>query len=292
MPRTVVEGFRDFLASITPSSTEAAAATSHRGSIDACLKNNFVLNRFFRTGSTGNGTSISGYSDVDYFASLGTDDLSQSSSYTLSRIRDALATRFPNSGVRVNCPAVMVPFGTVESETTEVVPADCTTLAGKQNYLVYDIPDCTGGWMRSSPDAHNDYVRSIDSKHSGKVKPLIRFIKAWKFFKQVPISSFYIELRVAKYADAEGSIIYAYDVQRLLDLLYTNNLAAMQDPMGISGYIHACKTEAMFEDARSKLLTASVRADKALDAYKKNDFKAAFELWCLLWDGRFPSYYR
>jgi hypothetical protein len=75
-------------------------------------------------------------------------------------------------------------------------------------------------------------------------------------------------------------------------MLFRNNLADMQDPMGVSGYIHACKTEAMYDDARSKILTASVRADKALEAYRKSDFKTAFEWWHMLWDGRFPSYYR
>src|SRR5258708_3949048 len=70
MPRTVDEGFRDFLSRLTPSSYESAAATAHRASIEARLKNDFGLRRFFRTGSFGNGTSISGYSDVDYFASL------------------------------------------------------------------------------------------------------------------------------------------------------------------------------------------------------------------------------
>jgi hypothetical protein len=292
MPRTVAEGFRDFLASLTPSSVESSAATSHRASIEACLKNNFVLNRLFRTGSTGNGTSISGYSDVDYFASLGRDDLSANSTDSLQRVRDALIVRFPNTGVRVNCPAVKVPFGTVASETTEVVPADCVAQAGNQKYLVYDIPDCAGGWMRSSPDAHNDYVRSIDNKHTGKVKPLIRFVKAWKFFKQVPISSFYLELRIAKYADGETEILYPYDIQRVFNMLYQNNLADMQDPMGVSGYIHACRTETLYDDARSKVLTATNRANKALEAYRKDDFKTAFEWWDLLWDGRFPSYYR
>src|ERR1017187_9703261 len=168
MPRTVAEGFRNFLASLTPSSTESLASTSHRVSIEGCLKNNFVLNRLFRTGSFGNGTSISGYSDVDYFASLGRDDLSASSSYTLTRVRDAIDKRFPNTGVRVNCPAVRAPFGTIASETTEIVPADCVSTAGNQKYLVYDIPDCEGGWVRSSPDAHNDYARSTNNKQTGR----------------------------------------------------------------------------------------------------------------------------
>jgi hypothetical protein len=292
MPRTVPEAFRDFLSSLTPSSLESILSTSHRASIEACLKSNYTLKRFFRTGSFGNGTSISGYSDVDYFASLGRDDLSQSSPYTLTRIRDVLDARFPRTGVRVNCPAVMVPFGMVISETTEVVPADYIETSGTKKYVVYEIPDCKGGWMRSSPDAHNDYVRWIDDKLGGKVKPLIRFIKAWKFFRQVPISSFYLELRIAKYARDEPSIMYEYDIQRVLDMLYRNNLADMQDPMGVSGYINACKTEAMYEDARSKLLTASARADKALEAFKKNDFKQAFEYWNLLYAGKFPGYYR
>ena len=265
---------------------------SHRGSIEACLKNNFVLTRLFRTDSTGNGTSISGYSDVDYFASLGRDDLSADSTSTLTRIRDALTTRFPNTGVRVNCPAVKVPFGRVVSETTEIVPADYVTRVGNQNYIVYDIPNCAGGWMRSSPDAHNDYVRTIDNKHTGKVKPLIRFIKAWKFFNLVPISSFYLELRVAKYADREPSILYEYDVQRIFNLLFSNNLSALQDPMSVSGLIAPCKTQVMLDDARSKVLTASVRANKALEAFQNNQIKDAFYWWGLLWAGKFPGYYK
>ncbi len=64
MPRTVDEGFRDFLPSLTPSSLESAAAKTHRASIEACLKTNFGLKRFFRVGSFGNGTSISGHSDA------------------------------------------------------------------------------------------------------------------------------------------------------------------------------------------------------------------------------------
>ena len=70
MPRTVDEGFRDFLKKLTPSSYESDAARRHRASIEQCIKSNFGLRRFWRTGSFGNGTSVSGYSDVDYMASI------------------------------------------------------------------------------------------------------------------------------------------------------------------------------------------------------------------------------
>ena len=79
MPRSINEGFDDFLANLKATASESDAAKQHRASIEACLKNNFGLKRFARIGSFGNGTSVSGYSDVDYLASLPTDQLTQSS---------------------------------------------------------------------------------------------------------------------------------------------------------------------------------------------------------------------
>src|SRR5437879_6168918 len=115
MPRTIDEGFRDFLCKLTPSGTESEAAKRHRASIEARLKTDFGLRRLVRIGSFGNGTSISGYSDVDYLACLVRDQLTENSTYSLGKARDALDARLPNTGVRVSCPAVVVPFGTAKS---------------------------------------------------------------------------------------------------------------------------------------------------------------------------------
>jgi hypothetical protein len=289
MPRTIEEGFRDFLATLTPSSTESAAAKSHRASIETRLKQDFGLRRFTRIGSFGNGTSISGYSDVDYLASLPRDALTDNSTYSLKKVRDALDARFPNTGVRVSCPAIAVPFGATKSETTEVVPADY--IEEEHGYKVYEIADCGGGWRRASPDAHNTYVASSNDRLKGKVKPLVRFIKAWKFFRDVPISSFYLELRVAKYANGENSIVYDIDVKRVLCQLRDCELADMQDPMGISGYIAACKTTAAYEDAMSKLDTAATRSEKAREAANAGCIDDAFDWWRLVYNYQFPTYY-
>lgn len=291
MPRTINEGFADFLKQLTPSTYEIDAAARHRASVEECLKRNFGLFRFFRSGSLGNGTSISGFSDTDYFASIPTDRLKRSSGTTLTEVRDALNIRFPTSGVRVNCPAIKIPFGTIISETIEVVPADLV-YATAENYYVYDIPDCDDGWMRSSPEAHNAYVAGIDKKLGGKVKPLIRFIKAWKYYTQVPVSSFYLEMQVARYASEETSMIYGYDITRVFSLLYNNGLAMMRDPIGITGYIVPCSTPAKLEETRSKLLTAFVRAENAWEAASKSEIKDAFYWWQSLYDQNFPSYYQ
>lgn len=289
MPRTVDEGFRDFLPKLTPSGSETEAAKSHRSSIETRLKRDFGLRRFVRIGSFGNGTSISGYSDVDYLASLARDTLTESSTYSLGKVRDSLDDRFPHTGVRVSCPAVVVPFGAKKSETTEIVPADYVN--DKNGHYVYDIPDCNGGWMKASPDAHNAYVADINDKLGGKVKPLIRFIKAWKCYRDVPISSFYLELRVAKYASGETSIVYDIDVKRILCQLRDCKLADMQDPLGVSGYISACKTEALYQNAMSKLETAATRAEKAREAADKGSISDAFYWWRLVYNDEFPTYY-
>jgi hypothetical protein len=226
---------------------------------------------------------------VDYLACLPTDQLTQTSTASLTKVRNALDTRFPYTGVHVDCPTVVVPFGNKKSETTEIVPADY--LKEDSSFKVYDIPDCSGGWMHASPDAHNAYVQMVDNKFGGKVKPLIRFIKAWKCFRSVPISSFYLELRVAKYASGESSIVYDIDVKRILCQLRDCKLASMRDPMGISGYISACKSQALLDDANSKLDTAASRAEKAREATDKGDISNAFAWWRLLYNDEFPTYY-
>jgi hypothetical protein len=69
------------------------------------------VKRLFRTGSFGNGTSIYGYSDVDYFASVARDDLKADSRVSLRTLREIIEQRFPGTGVYVSSPAVRVPFG-------------------------------------------------------------------------------------------------------------------------------------------------------------------------------------
>ena len=290
MPRTVNEGFQDFLKKLTPSSYESEAAKRHRASIEACIEANFGLNRFWRTGSFGNGTSISGHSDVDYMASVPEKSLKTNSSTSLTEFRSALTARFPTTGVKTSCPAVVVPFGTDGKETTEVTPAFLHDDEG--TFKVYGIPNCSGAWMKASPDAHNDYVRSTDKNLSKKVKPLVRFIKAWKYFQNVPISSFYLELRVTNYASSESSIVYPVDVRRIFTMLKEKELASIHDPMGVSGLISPCKSDSELETAKSKVSTALSRAVKACTAEAESNTEAAFYWWNLLYSNNFPGYSR
>lgn len=290
MPRTVPEGFDDFLTKLRATPVETEGARRHRESIQRCLVNEYgYLKRFVRIGSFGNGTNIAGFSDVDYLAVLPISALHANSTTSMVKVRNLLAGRFPLTGVRIDCPAITLPFGTVAAEHTEIVIADYITEFN--GHAAYDIPDCQGGWMGASPDAHNHYVNEQDQRLGRRVKPLIRFIKAWKYLRSVPISSFYLEMRVAKYCSSEHTILYDHDVRRVFRMLWNCQLADMRDPMGVSGNVRACKTEVQRADALSKLQTALTRSDNALEASAEDRIADAFGWWRLVFDYNFPTYY-
>jgi hypothetical protein len=291
MPKTLGEGFSAFLSRIAPLGTEQDLAKSHKDSVKSCLEKNFDCYEFNEIGSFGNGTGVRHFSDTDYFAVCPTKKLTENSSLTLRKVKEALQDTFwKTEGIEVSTPSVQIQFGKYASEMLEVTPCDfiglIETPVGKK--ARYDIPDFDDGWMGSSPSAHNAYVRGQDERLGGKLKPLIRLLKAWKFFNNAPITSFYLELRIAKYAETEKSIVYDIDVKNIMRLLSDNGLASIQDPMGISGLVRACTTQAKKDDALSRLATGLTRAEKAVE-YREKDLDKAFSWWQMFFNNEFPA---
>lgn len=288
MGQTINDGFDKLHTWLTPYETESEAVRSHRNSIQACLESNFGMTKMFRTGSTGNATGISGYSDTDYFAVIPSNQLSSNSATSLATLRAVLETRFSSTNIYVDSPAVVCPFGTFKAESTEIVPA--IFFKTENAYDIYNIPDGSGGWMPASPLAHNSYVTSVNIQLSGKVKKIIRFIKAWKYYNNVPISSFYLEIMITKYAAKESAIIYSIDIKRIIKQLVDNGLSAIIDPTGISGYIYPCPTPNKKAEALSKLNTALGRCNKARQAEMDDDVSTAFYWWNMFFNDKFPAY--
>lgn len=284
MTRDVNEAFASLLSWLTPSGTESAKAASHRLSIKACLEANFGMTNFFRAGSFGHGTSIRGYSDVDYFAVIPTDRLKRNSSLTLRQVKEALAARFTFTPVYVDSPAVAVQFGSEGWERHEITPVDLLFHTGRYN--VYDMPNRYGDWMKSSPLGLNAYVNAENDRLNKKAKPLIRLIKLWNYNAGVGLRSIYIELRVAEYLRGESAVVYPVDVLRALRHLKTKNLARMRDPLGLGADIFPC-SGAERPTAYSKLSTAVARAEKA---YHAPDPREAFAWWTKVFGGDFPAY--
>jgi hypothetical protein len=292
MAKTIEQGFETLIKWLVPLFSEREKSTQHKETVNSCLTNNFNCTSLFETGSFGNGTGVRHYSDTDYFAVIPADKLYDNSATSLRLIKEALQSTFwSTKGIIVSCPAVKIPFGTYKSEELEVTPSCYNGFVATSlgNFRRYEIPDCNNGWMFSSPRAHNEYVEYHDKRLMRKLKPLIQLVKAWKYYNDVPLMSFYLELRVTKYAETETEIIYDIDLKNILDKLLSIQLASIKDPMGVSGLIPCSKTQAQKETALSKLQTAATRAEKASLAKYKENIDDAFYWWNLLFNTKFPA---
>jgi hypothetical protein len=47
--------------------------------------------------------------------------------------------------------------------------------------------------METFPKDHNSYVNEINKKHDGAAKTLARQLKVWKYKRNVPVSSCYLD---------------------------------------------------------------------------------------------------
>ncbi|HWZ65388.1 MAG TPA: nucleotidyltransferase [Patescibacteria group bacterium] len=289
MARTAEEAFRLFNTWLIPSDSERDKAASHRQTIYDKLDARYGLYRMFQSGSFKHGTGISGHSDVDYFASL--KSVRPEHSYSiLNSVRDTLQERFPSTYIHVSRPAVVLEFGQ-GYERVEIIPAYAVGSVGDTDNMKFKIPGVLEEWLESTPEAHLAYVNSSDiNVPSGSTKNLTRLVKAWKCYRDVPISSFYLEMRAAAYMRVQKSYIPWLDLYYLLKSLSDSGLVAMNDPTGNTGRIYPCSSDAKHADAVSRLSTALTRAEHAKDYLAGGYISLAFDEWDKLFNGKFPAY--
>jgi hypothetical protein len=287
--KSVQEGFDTFIGWLVPTDAQRDAGKQHRASVKAALEAKLTIRNFFETGSFSHGTGVRGHSDIDVLVSLG--HTKPDSSYTaLNWIKDALEARFPRTTVRISRPAVVVEFGG-GYETWEVIPGFLTS-RGTSDQYIYDIPGPNVGsaYIDAAPKEHLAYVNECNEPpKKGCAKRLARLIKAWKYYQDVPISSFYLEMRAAQHVGTQETYIDVWDLCQLLEKLDGHQLAGMNDPKGASGRINPCSTDAKLINAQSKVHSAAVRARKALDAQQDGNDDDAFYYLDLLFGGRFPA---
>lgn len=287
MAKTVNQGFEEFLDDLRPTQAHRDAAASHRASVKAALESHFRVDAFFESGSFTHGTGVRYFSDVDSFVRIGLDR-PVSSDTALGWVSTALTRRFPSTVVKIRRPAVVIEFAS-GTESWEIIPAFYRSGVYAVD-IVYDIPGPSSGWMQSAPKAHLEYVNDKNAKPKpGCAKALARLLKAWKYYMNVPISSFYLEMRAAQHVGTQQTYIHVWDLKQVLNSLDDDQLAGMNDPRGMASRFYPCSSEARKEDALSKLRTARIRADKALDATNRSDDDTAFHNLNLLFGGQFPA---
>lgn len=257
----------------TPTSSQFDGARSHKTAIEVRLDTYLGVHEMFEIGSLRHGTGVWHYSDADYLVSL--KGIRPDSPWTmLNKVKEQLQERFPSTTIVTRRPAVVCKFSDGE---VEVVP-------GYPDTSGYWIANPADGWMLTHPKDHNKYVTDVNNKHDGAVKKLARQVKVWKYKRNVPVSSCYLEMRTAKHMDGESSYSPLWDLYLTLKKMRDADLAAMNDPTGLGSRFGSCSSEANRQDAMSKLNTAVARALKAKDFVENGDNSSAIEQLKLLFN--------
>lgn len=258
MSQTATGYLNQLISDWTPSQGYFDKHRAHKAGIELRLDLWLGVHDMFETGSLRHGTGIKNASDADYFVVLKGERPTPTTA--LTRVKDALVDRYPNTTVQIRRPTVKCLFA-VGAETVEVCPAYPAEGSG---YWIPDPSDSTK-WMKSHPSAHNRYVNAVNTKHSGGAKKLARLAKIWKYRRDVPVSSCYLEMRAAEYADGETTWAMCIDLHRYLKRLQDISLRAMNDPTGLGSRFAATSSATSAVDALSKLDTAVNRAKAAVD---------------------------
>ncbi|ODR25028.1 SMODS domain-containing nucleotidyltransferase [Mycolicibacterium porcinum] len=264
---------RDLTDYYTPSSTQFDGARQHRSAIESRLDTYLGVHEMFEIGSLKHGTGVWLYSDADYLVSL--KGVRPDSPWTmLNKVKEQLQARYLSTEVVVRRPAVVCRFSDGD---VEVVP-------GYRGDVGYWIANPADGWMLTHPKDHNTYVTDINSKHNGAVKKLVRQVKTWKYLRNVPVSSCYLEMRTAKHMDGETAYAPLWDLYLTLKKMHDAGLAAMNDPTGLGSRFGACSSESNRLDAMSKLDTAVNRARRAKEFAHADEQDKAIAQLKLLFD--------
>lgn len=223
MSATASSMLESLIRSMTPNEAARSDAAKHRKKIEEWLKTDLGILRMRETGSWHHGTALDGFSDVDYFVSM-RDSRPSSSTTALEDLRASLSRGIPGAYVSIDRPAVRLRYFE-DGPDVEITPAYIRETDD------YDIPDPGGtGWIRSNPAVHLEYVDRAQQETDSRAKGLIRLVKTWKSCNNVPLSSFYLEMRTAQYALNNKPIIYDWDLRDFFKSLANSGLREMNDP--------------------------------------------------------------
>jgi len=295
---SVADRFQTLLRWLEPSSHELAALRGHRQTITKRLKLFFGDIRVEQIGSHSRGTAVCGQSDLDLIVYLPGDEARWGgklvhSDRLLGRVRATLQKRFKSTDIGKDAQAVVVSFAG-GTRAVDVVPAFWNGMVEsdllKKKRPLFSIPDGSGGWFETSPQAHKTYVEAEDDASGGRLRRTAQLIKFWGARRgHVVLTSFHVELVLAQSGICRAPGGYARYVTDAFELLASRRCRALQDPLGISGYIPAARTAVQVELALAAVRTSLTLARRAREEELGRNAASAYDLWNRVFNGGFPS---
>jgi len=204
----------------------------------------------------------------------------------LDHVRRQLLARYPSSDIGRDVMAVTARFS--DGHTVDVVPALFDSFVEK--HPIYLIPDGVGGWMATSPSLHDEYIARANAVSGGKLRYVAQLMKFWRECRspRIPITSFHIEMLLAQEETCRGVKSYAVCLRDTFRSLAGRSCRALQDPLGISGYIPAARSENQRAIASASIANSREHAVTAVE-WEAADAREAIRQWNIAFNYRFPA---
>lgn len=289
--RKIALGFKKFLTNIQLTPKQMHDALIKCSGVCKKLHDHYYGSNYdgstkLLVGSYAKKTAIAPPSDVDILFVMPYKEFKKYNSHSgngqsqlLQDIKYILLEKYPDTDMRGDGQVVMVNF---TSYNVEVIPAF------HLKNRIYYIPDTHSGgsWKETSPLSEKLNIFKSNARSKGNTFRLIKMIKAWKYYCNVDIKSFVIELRAINFLEKwkyyDKSLIYydwmVRDFFREL-LKYVNNECKIP---GIN------EKKSYGDEWESKAKSALSRTIKACEFELKGDYISAVQEWKKIFGDRFP----
>jgi predicted nucleotidyltransferase len=292
---SIADRFQSLIRRIQPTPAELTAKYRHAAEIESCLKSARGINGVRRIGSYSRDSAVHGISDLDLLAVFTRESARWGNGYVsgatmLGRVRDALGSRFHATDAIRDGQAVVCRF---RDGDIDVVPAvfEGMRAAGGVNRPLFLIPSAAGGWMPTSPEAHDVLIKEAHAKSGRKFAACVQVLKFWRDCRtpRTPISSFHLEVLFASEGTFAGVQSYQECLVAAFRTLRRRGCCAINDPMGVSGRVPAAASDPKARLATEHAATALDKAERALAAELSRDQETAHRYWNMVFNGKFPA---
>lgn len=287
---TVIGAFNELRSLLQLTSTQKATAQAHVNGLVSFFRENFVLasdDGVFATGSYRRGTMVRWTRDVDVVVTLSVPKYNpvygDDSSKLLYMVRNVLDQQYGSTTVSSKKVAVKLDFSDI---VADVVP--CFRRQGG-GYL---MPNGSGGWRATNPPFHSSLMRDADEAKGGRLKPLVKLMKAWNIANGHHLASIHVELIVERMWRGASSISdpYPLAVAQSLKPMPGWLGSSFPDPWPHGRAVDADLSTNDRQTAIRMLKEDAARAEEAELNRRMGHEKEAIERWQVVYRNKFPAY--
>lgn len=291
MPATVDAALIELQGRLALTPNQKAIAAGRVNGLQSFFASNYkVAKAPWAIGSYGRETIVRPERDIDVMVALHSDYWAnyQSDSRNFLRwLREGLNRQYAGTVVGVRQIAIHLALG--EGLEVDVVPGFQRQGAG------FWIPDGTGHWQATNPPFHDKMMTDANVRTGGKLKSLVRVMKAWNIMGNASrLSSFHLEMICERVWQKATAVTFPALPVAVKSTLLTGAgwvRAAHQDPWTGSGQrIDSYLSDTRRAEVAKTMEEDGARAQAALDYVSAGNQAAAFERWQIVFNHEFPAY--